>query len=76
MNNKVIIKSLIWKFIERCGVQLSTFVVTVILARLLDPQEYGILSILNIFIVISQVFVQAGLGTALIQKKDIQEYFM
>ena len=71
MNNKVIIKSLIWKFIERCGVQLSTFVVTVILARLLDPQEYGILSILNIFIVISQVFVQAGLGTALIQKKDI-----
>lgn len=64
-------KALIWKFAERCGAQLSSFVVSMILARLLLPEEYGILTVLIIFITLSQVVVQSGLGTALIQKKDV-----
>lgn len=68
---KTIIKSFFWKFAERCGAQLSSFVVSMILARILAPDEYGILSILLIFISLSEVIVQSGLGMALIQKKEV-----
>lgn len=66
---KVVFKSLFWKFFERCGVQVTTFVTSVILARLLMPEDYGVLSMLLVFITIAQVFVQGGLATALVQKK-------
>lgn len=66
-----VIKSLIWKFAERCGAQISSFVVSMVLARILLPEEYGVLSVLLIFITLSQVVVQSGLGTALIQKKEV-----
>lgn len=68
---KTIIKSFFWKFAERCGAQLSSFVVSMILARILAPDEYGVLSILLIFISLSEVIVQSGLGMALIQKKEV-----
>lgn len=68
-----VFKSLFWKFAERCGVQLSSFVVSVVLARILAPDDYGILSMLIVFTTIAQVFVQGGLGTALIQKKEVSE---
>lgn len=68
-----IITSLIYKFIERCGYQAIAFVIQVILARILDPTEYGVLAILMIFISISQVLVQSGLNTALIQSKETDE---
>ncbi len=71
MSNKVIAKSLFLKFIERCGTQLSSFVISMILARILVPDDYGVLSILLVFISISQVFVQSGLGMALIQKDNV-----
>lgn len=61
--------NLIWRFAERCGAQLMNFVVSIILARLLDPTEYGIVVMINVFITILQVFVDGGLGNALIQKK-------
>ncbi len=68
--NSVVV-ALIWKFVERCGAQISSFVVSMILARMLLPEEYGVLSVLLIFITLSQVIVQSGLGTALIQKKNV-----
>lgn len=69
----VVIKSLIFKLMERCGYQGIAFVVQIILARILDPSDYGVLTLLTIFINVSQVFVQSGLNTALIQRKDITE---
>jgi len=72
MNNSII-KSLIYKFIERCGHQGIAFIVQIILARILDPSDYGVLTLLTIFITISQVFVQSGFNTALIQRKDVTE---
>lgn len=69
----VVIKSLIFKFLERVGYQGIAFIVQIILARLLDPTDYGLLTMLTIFISVSQVFVQSGLNTALIQRKDITE---
>jgi len=68
-----VIKSLIFKFMERCGTQGISFIVQLFLARLLDPTDYGVLTLLTVFINVSQVFVQSGLNTALIQRKDVTE---
>lgn len=73
MNNKSFISNLIWRFAERCGAQLVTFIVSVILARILIPEDYGIVALVTVFTSILQVFVDSGLGTALIQKKNADD---
>lgn len=60
----------LWKYLERCSVQVVQFVITIILARLLLPSEYGIVALITVFINISYVIVDGGFNTALIQKKD------
>lgn len=69
----VVIKSLFFKFLERAGYQGIAFIVQLVLARILGPGKYGTITLLAIFISISQVFVQSGLNTALIQRKDVKE---
>ena len=58
---------------ERFAAQGVTFVLSIILARLLDPEVYGVVAIVTIFITIFQVFVDSGFGNALIQKKDADD---
>lgn len=65
-----IISSLIWKMMERIGVQGVQFIIQIVLARLLLPEDYGLLAIVTIFITFANIFIQSGFGTALIQKKD------
>ena len=60
----------IWKFMERFLAQVITFVVSLILARMLSPTEYGIMAIVTMMINLMNVFVTSGYGAALIQKKD------
>lgn len=72
MSNSVS-KALGWKLLERFGVQGVQFVLQIVLARLLSPEHYGILSLMIIFTNLANVFVQGGFGTALIQKKDVDE---
>lgn len=67
------LSSIIWKFAERISAQLVTTVVGIILARILMPEDYGIVAIVNIVITICNVFVSSGFGTALIQKKDADD---
>lgn len=69
LEKKVII-GLFWKFLERFSAQLVSLVVSIILARLLSPEEYGTISIVNVIICLANVFVVSGFGSALIQKKD------
>ena len=64
------ITNFLWRFLERCGAQGVTFVVSIVLARLLDPAVYGTIALVNVFTVIMQVFIDSGFGCALIQKKD------
>ena len=59
-----------WKFNEQIASQLVSFIVSIVLARILTPKDYGIVSLVNVFIVIANVFVTSGLSAALIQKKD------
>jgi teichuronic acid exporter len=65
-----VISGVIWSAIERISVQVVRFGITIILARLLSPGDYGLLGMLAIFIALSNVFIDSGLGQALIQKKD------
>lgn len=68
-----IIKSLLFKFFERCGYQGIAFIIQLVLARILAPSDYGVITMLTVFIAISQVFVQSGLNTALVQRKDTSD---
>lgn len=65
-----VFSNLIWRFMERCGAQGVTLVVSIVLARLLDPDTYGTVALVTIFITIFNVFIDSGLSTALIQKKE------
>lgn len=69
LENKVI-SGLFWKFAERISAQLVTFVVSIILARLLSPSDYGVITMVTVFITIANVFVVSGFGNSLIQKQN------
>lgn len=73
MKEKKIFSNLLWRLAERCGAQGVTFIVSVILARILDPSVYGTVALVTVFTTILQVFVDSGFGTALIQKKDADD---
>ena len=73
MNNKSVLSNFIWRFAERCGAYLVTFIVSIVLARILMPEDYGTVALVTVFTTIMQVFVDSGLSTALIQKKDADD---
>lgn len=68
-----VISSLLWKLLERGGTQGIQFIVQIVLARLLLPEDYGTIALVTIIINIANVFVQSGFNTALIQKKNADE---
>lgn len=70
MNKDSVIKNMIWRFAERCGVRGINFVVSIILARILSPDEYGTVALVTVFVSILEVFVNGGFPNALIQKKE------
>ena len=61
---------LMWSFLEKFGAQCVTLVVSIVLARLLEPDVFGMIGIVTVFMAVLNVFVDSGLGNALIQKKD------
>lgn len=65
-----ILSGFFWKIVENGGVQGLQALISIVLARLLSPEEYGVISIITIFITVTNVIVQNGFSTALIQKKD------
>ncbi|MEG2415059.1 MAG: oligosaccharide flippase family protein, partial [Kiritimatiellia bacterium] len=68
-----VMKGFFWAFLERGSTQIVGFVISMILARLLTPTDYGTVALLSIFIALTGVIVNSGLGTALIQKKEATE---
>ena len=73
INKTKVISSLFWKLMERGGTQGIQFIVQIILARLLLPEDFGAIAIVMVFISLAQVFVHSGLNTALIQSKDVDD---
>ncbi len=70
---KSIAGSFFWKFIERFSVQITSFITTIVLARILTTDEYGTVALVTVFITIATVFVQGGFNTALVQKKELDK---
>lgn len=63
----------LWRLAERTGVQGIGFIISLLLARLLTPNDYGTVALVTIFITILNVFIDAGLPIALVQKKDADD---
>lgn len=68
-----IFNSLAWKFTEKILNQGTQFVIQILLARLLFPSDYGVLAVLLVFINLSNVIIQSGLNTLIIQKEEIDD---
>ncbi len=77
MNNKnngiKIFSGIGWSFAEKIFVQMVSLLISIILARILSPEDYGILALINVFIAIGDALVISGFGLALVQKKDSNE---
>lgn len=73
MDRNKILTNFSWRFAERVGAQMVSAVVSIILARLLDPEVYGLTAIVYVFSAILNVFIDSGFGNALIQKKDADD---
>ena len=63
-------KSLFWRSVEKFLVNGSQFVISLVLARLLLPSDYGTIALLTIFIALSQVLIEGGFSQVIIQKQD------
>jgi len=64
------IAGLFWSFLERLGSQAVRLVISIILARLLLPEQFGLLAILAVFMALAQLLIDSGFGQALILKRD------
>ena len=69
-NKSLAINGMIWTFVDRLSTQVCQFVIGIVLARLLMPEDYGIVGMLAIFMAIAQSLLDSGFNRALIQKKD------
>lgn len=66
-------RGMLWSALDKFGVQAGQFVIGILLARILMPADFGLIGMLSIFLALSQVFIDSGMGSALIQKKERSE---
>ena len=67
---KITVKGVLWSSIERFSVQGIQFLVTLVIARILDPEDFGIIGMLTVFLAVAQSLVVSGFSQALIRKQD------
>ena len=67
------IAALIWVFLDKVGSSTVNFIVTIILARLLTPEDFGLVAMVLIFFELSYSFVESGFSAALVREKNITE---
>ncbi len=73
IDNKTVIKSFNFQLVQQVFTQLASFIIQILLARMLFPEDYGIMSIILVFINFANVFTTSGYGKALIQKSKIDD---
>ena len=66
-------KGMLWNAVEKLSIQTGQFIIGIVLARILMPEDFGLIGMLTIFIAISQTFIDSGMGSGLIQKKNRTE---
>ena len=62
-----------WNLLSQGGVQGVQFIVSMVLARLLEPEHYGMVAIMSVLISLSSVVIESGFNTSLIQGKDVED---
>jgi teichuronic acid exporter len=67
------VKAVSWNLIERFGLQGIKFVLGIVLARLLTPEDFGLIGMITVFFAVAQVFISSGFGAAYIQKKEVTD---
>lgn len=72
-SSKTVANSLAIKFIEQLSIKLTSLIVSIVLARILDVTEFGIVGILTVFVHIASSIIEGGLSTSLIQKKKVDD---
>ena len=65
-----VVKGAMWAYLERLSTQMASFVIGMVLSRLLTPTDYGTVALIGIFLSIAGVLASSGFGSALVQKKD------
>jgi len=73
VTRRKVFSSLFWVYLETISAQAVTFIVTIILARLLTPNDYGTIALVTVFVNIANVFVTSSFSYALIQKSDADD---
>jgi O-antigen/teichoic acid export membrane protein len=67
------VKGISWNLIERFGIQIIKLMLGIILARLLTPEDFGLIGMITVFFAIANVFISSGFGQAYIQKKNVTD---
>jgi O-antigen/teichoic acid export membrane protein len=67
------VKGVSWSLVERIGMQGIKFILGIILARLLTPEDFGLVGMVAVFFAIAQVFIDSGFGHAYIQKEEVSD---
>ena len=68
-----VLSSFVWQLLQRVLTQLISFCVSVVLARMLAPEDFGVVALAGMLIILIGSFIDTGIGTALIQKKDADD---
>ncbi len=66
-------KGIIWSFANRSSIQIVQFIVSMVLARLLTPEDYGVVGLAYVAIALVECFTNLGIGGAIVQKKEVDE---
>ena len=72
LKNKTV-NGMLWQFLQKISGQLVGFIISVILARILSPSDYGLVALAGMFLILMGLFSNGGLGPALVQKKEVDE---
>ena len=66
-----VLKATLWSFLQRAGSLIIGFITNMVLARLLEPEDFGCIAIIFVFVGFADILVDSGLTSALIQKKEV-----
>lgn len=66
-------KGILWAAIDKFGIVMLQFVINIVLARLLTPNDFGLVGMIMIFIAVSQTLIDGGFASALIQKVNASQ---
>ena len=64
------LRGVLWSAVDKAGVKAVAFIVSIVIARILSPADYGVIGMILVFIVIANIFIDSGMSQALVQRKD------